>query len=143
MEVTPMEIRRAEQQDADHVFALANELDESNEIDRAAFDEAYPALLADESSCAFVAAVGDQINGYACGYMHVALHANGRVAYLDEMVVSEELRHSGIGRQLVASFEAWAVEHGCNVAALAAESAGPFYESLGYAASGSHYRKPL
>ncbi|MBA1145729.1 GNAT family N-acetyltransferase [Ectothiorhodospiraceae bacterium WFHF3C12] len=143
MEVRPMEIRRANRDDADQVFALANELTENGEVPRERFDEAFPDLLAHDTSHCLVAAVGEQINGYACGHYHVALHTGVRVAYLEEMVVTEDLRNSGIGRQLVQAFETWALEQGCGRAALAAQLAGPFYESLGYEAAGTHYRKPL
>jgi GNAT superfamily N-acetyltransferase len=143
MEVRPMEIRVAVAEDAEKVFALANELSESRQVERAAFDQAFQDLLSERTSCCLVAAVGEQINGYACGHFHVALHAGDTVAYLEEMVVSEELRHSGIGRKLVESFESWARDNGCTLAGLAAELAGPFYESLGYSAAGTFYSKDL
>lgn len=143
MEVRRLEIREARSGDAEEVFSLANQLNAAREIERDAFDRAFPELIADEASCCLVAATGEQINGYACGYSHLALHANGHVAYLDEMVVAEELRHSGIGKQLVEGFEQWAVSRGCGWAALAAAEAGPFYESLGYQQAGEHYQKRL
>lgn len=143
MEVRPMEIRRAQAEDADQLFALADELNDTGTVERSAFDTALPDLLADDTSICLVAAVGEQIDGYACGHFHVALRAGGRVAYLEEMLVTEEMRNSGIGRQLVEAFESWAGEQGCRLAGLAAELAGPFYESLGYQAVGSHYTKPL
>jgi len=143
VEVRRLEIREAEAADADEVFSLANQLDAAREIERDAFDRVFPELIADDASCCLVAATGEQINGYVCGYSHLALHANGLMAYLDEMVVAEELRHSGIGKQLVEGFESWAVERGCGRAALAAAEAGPFYESLGYEQAGDHYEKRL
>lgn len=138
-----MEIREARRDDAEQVYALANELTEGVDLPRGGFDKAFPDLLADHTSHCLVAAVGEQINGYACGHYHVALHTGARIAYLEEMVVTEELRHSGIGRQLVEAFEAWARAQGCQMSALAAKMAGPFYESLGYEAAGTHYRREL
>ncbi|HKJ94343.1 MAG TPA: GNAT family N-acetyltransferase [Gammaproteobacteria bacterium] len=143
MQVQAMEIRAAAKRDADGVFELADRLDAAVPVDREAFDELYPKIIRSNTACCLVALAGDEVHGYASGFMHDTIYASGPVAYLDEMVVSEDLRHSGIGTQLVKAFEEWATESGCRLIGLAVEGAAPFYESLGYQRIAGHYRKAL
>ena len=143
MQVRPMEIRAAKKGDAEEVYSLADQLNPVDEVDHDAFMEAFPAALKDDHDCCLVCLVDDQVMGYLCGYRHPALYATGPVAYLDEMVVAEELRHSGVGTRLVEAFEEWAREQGCKLVGLATTGAGSFYEALGYQSEGSYYRKSL
>jgi ribosomal protein S18 acetylase RimI-like enzyme len=97
-------------------------------------------LLADEDHGLFVA----EIEGQAAGYVHVTVRdappipilVPRRVAVVDNLVVKEAYRRSGLGRALMGRAEQWAQAKGAadvelnvyefNAAAIT------FYESLGY-----------
>ena len=46
--------------------------------------------------------------GYVSGYCHATFYAGGVTAWVDELLVLEPIRGTGIGRQLMDAFEQWA-----------------------------------
>jgi GNAT superfamily N-acetyltransferase len=74
---------------------------------------------------------------------HPAFHANGSVAWVEEVMVAEPARGTGVGRQLMAAAEAWARRRGARYVALATRRAAPFYQALGYEESAVYFKKPL
>jgi ribosomal protein S18 acetylase RimI-like enzyme len=97
-------------------------------------------LLADEDHGLFVA----EIEGQAAGYVHVTARdappipilVPRRVAVVDNVVVKEAYRRSGLGRALMGRVEQWAQAKGATEVELNVyefnEAAIAFYESLGY-----------
>ena len=57
--------------------------------------------------------------------------------------VVPEHRATGIGKQLMAGFEAWATGQGCVLVALATAGAASFYERLGYSSKARYFKKYL
>ncbi|HEX3923001.1 MAG TPA: GNAT family N-acetyltransferase [Streptosporangiaceae bacterium] len=104
--------------------------------------EAHPAL-ADEHACLLLAEDGDGCAGYVLGFWHLALFANGPVAWVEEIIVRSQQRRSGVGLRLMSAFEEWAAERGCAQVALATRRAAPFYLALGYQESAVYLRKVL
>ena len=98
----------------------------------------------DEGARLFVAAdeLG-MVNGYLLGFVHDAFFANGTIAWIEEMYVSEEMRRSGVGLVLEEQFELWARNRGATLIALATRRASAFYTAIGYKESASYYRKFL
>ena|SRR5690554_1153565 len=143
MSVQALEIRTAREADADEVHALADQLDPAVDIDRERFLEAFPNFVENPANCCLVATTDEKIRGYAAGSKHTALYAQGVVARLDEMVVEDELRHSGIGTRLVEAFEQWAASQNCVLIDLVTDTAGGFYLGRGYEAKGTYYIKRL
>jgi GNAT superfamily N-acetyltransferase len=137
------EVRQAGPEDADKVAGLAAELAQSFAFSRARFDVSYPALLADEDAQVLVAADGGDCVGYLLGFWHLTFFANGPVGWVEEVLVRNERRGRGIGRDLMNAFERWAAARGCTMVALATRRAAPFYLALGYEESAAYLRKVL
>ncbi|MBD2093507.1 GNAT family N-acetyltransferase [Microcoleus sp. FACHB-1515] len=125
------------------------------------FDLTFPDLLADPSSYIAVAVhdasirnnwAGEpqelsrtvpEVVGYILGFYHLTFYANGRVAWVAEIVVDEAFRRRGIGTLLMQSFEAWAADQAAKIVALSSRRAVPFYQALGYEESARYLRKFL
>ena len=92
-----------------------------------------------------------ELEGRVVGAMttHVipAIHVSPRVAMLTVLVVADELRGRGIGRELVDRAEAFAREHGATkislTSALHRTAAHGFYKLLGYEHTGVRLVKEL
>ena len=158
-------IRPAAAADAAAVAGLAAELAQSFAFSLASFDACYPALLAAGHACLLVATAGpedagpgysgpgysgpeysgpaDGCLGYLLGFEHLTFYANGRVAWVEEVLVRGADRGQGAGRALMTAFEAWARGRDCALVALATRRAAPFYRALGYQDSAAYLRKIL
>jgi ribosomal protein S18 acetylase RimI-like enzyme len=84
-----------------------------------------------------------EVVGYLLATSHPAFHANGLVAWVEEVMVAEPARGTGVGRQLMAAAEARARRRGARYVALATRRAAPFYQALGYEDSAVYFKKPL
>jgi GNAT superfamily N-acetyltransferase len=137
-------IRRVEPLDEAALFELVRSFPTPTPGDRGAYAAALRLKLADPSCFAAVALDDDgrTLAGYVAGCCHVTFYA-GWTAWVDEIFVREERRAQGIGRLLMAAFEAWALDRHCTLVALATAGARPFYERLGYASKAGYYKKYL
>jgi GNAT superfamily N-acetyltransferase len=136
-------IRLAHHADAAAVLALARPFATSFVVEEQAFHQAFAALLASPQAYLAVAETAQQLVGYVLGFEHYTFFANGRVAWVEEITVSEALRRRGIGQLLMQEFEAWAMARGCKLLGLATRRAAAFYQALGYEASATYFRKLL
>lgn len=144
MNETHVQVRPARRRDAGAVATLAGELAMSFTFSRPAFEDSFPALLADPQACVLVAGgEGDGLVGYLLGFCHHTFYANGPVGWVEEILVRGEHRRGGAGRDLMAAFEDWARARGCALVALATRRAAPFYRALGYEESAVYHRKML
>ena len=136
-------IRPAELTDSDALFSLASAFATSFLVERSAFEASLSALL--QSPDAFIAVASDSGRGvgYVLGFDHHTFYANGRVVWVEEIMVSEDVRRRGVGRQLMKSFEQWARGRQSKLIALATRRAAPFYRSLGYDESATYFRRLL
>ena len=62
---------------------------------------------------------------------------------VEEIMVREDLRKTGIGRNLMDAFEDWRASRSSKLIGLATRRAISFYEALGYENSAVFYRKLL
>ena len=138
-----MIIRRAEPGDKLAVFQLARAFATSFAVERPAFERSFGALLTHPEAFLAVAEVGNEVAGYLLGFDHLAFFASGRVAWIEEIMVSEMFRRHGVGRKLMEAFEAWAKEREVKQIALATRRASDFYKALGYEESAVYFRKLL
>jgi len=136
-------IRLAQHADAEAVFALAKPFATSFVVDAQAFHQAFAALLTSPQAHLGVAETAQQLVGYVLGFEHYTFFANGRVAWIEEIMVSAALRRQGIGQLLMREFETWAVARDCKLVALATRRAAAFYQALGYEESATYFRKLL
>ena len=136
-------VREAARGDASALSRLAAELATSFPFSRAAFDAAFSALRTAGDACLLVAAQGDRLRGYLLGFDHETFFANGRVAWVEELMVESGHRRAGIGRALMEEFERRSAARGCKLIALATRRAAPFYRAIGYQESAAYLRKML
>ena len=140
---TDCDIRKATLADADALFELAQQLATSFQPQREAFERCLGELDTDPSAWLGVAGRDGMVLGYCLGFDHVAFYANGRVAWVEEIVVRPECRRTGLGAGLMTAFEDWARSRGAQLVALATRRAAPFYTALGYEESATYFRKLL
>lgn len=136
-------IRKATINDADDMFALVQAFAASFVPEHDSFDHCLAELVNREDVLLNVAVVDDDIVGYCLGFDHCTFYANGRVSWVEEIMVKSDLRLKGVGRALMTAFEAWASERGSKLVGLATRRAAPFYTALGYEDSAVFFRKLL
>lgn len=84
-----------------------------------------------------------RVVGYVIGFAPYTFYANGRVSWVEEIMVSEDVRQHDVGRQLMKRFEQWARSRDSKLVALATRRAAPFYKGIGYDESATYFRKVL
>jgi GNAT superfamily N-acetyltransferase len=139
----PPHIRTAQHFDTEAVLALAKAFATSFVVEDQAFSRVFSELLASPQAYLAVAEADGQLVGYVLGFEHETFFANGRVAWVEEIMVSELFRRQGVGQLLMQEFETWAVQQGSKLVALATRRAAPFYRALGYEESAIYFRKLL
>ena len=138
-----MLIRKAEANDSAAVFLLAHTFATSFAVEPTAFERTFSELLTHPEAFVAVAEEEGEVAGYRLGFDHLTFFANGRVAWVEEIMVSETHRRQGMGRRLMAAFEAWVRERNVKMIALATRRAAGFYKALGYEGSAAYFRKRL
>jgi GNAT superfamily N-acetyltransferase len=136
-------LREAHATDAEAVLALAQPFATSFVVEEQAFYQAFSELLASPQAHLAVAATAGHLVGYVLGFDHATFFANGRVAWVEELMVDAAFRQQNIGRSLMQAFEGWAQARGCKMVALATRRAAAFYQALGYEESATYFRKLL
>ncbi|MET9318052.1 GNAT family N-acetyltransferase [Kribbella sp. NPDC003505] len=137
-------VRPARLDDREQVWPLVQAFAVSFTPERRAFDTTWPQLLDVPNTLFLVAEDADgTVVGYLLGSTHLTFLANGRVAWVEELMVDETVRQSGVGRRLMEHAEQGAKSAGAAYVALASRRAGPFYLALGYEDSAVFYKKPL
>lgn len=138
-----MIVRPAAAADSPALFLLARAFATSFAVEQAAFEQARAELLAQPDVFLGVADGDGVVVGYLLGFVHLTFFANGRVAWVEEIMVEETHRRQGVGRSLMEAFEEWAREREVKQIALATRRAADFYELLGYEESAVYFRKRL
>jgi len=77
------------------------------------------------------------------GFCHLAFYANGVVGWVEEIMVSEEHRRNGIGKEMMKMFEMWVKNNEGRLIGLATRRASTFYKAIGYEDSATFFRKLL
>ena len=136
-------IRRAQYEDGKAIFSLAQSFATSFVVEEQVFHHAFAKLLASPEAYLAVAETPPQLIGYLLGFDHDTFYANGRVAWVEEIMVCEPFRRQNIGQSLMQGFERWAGARGCQLVALATRRAALFYQAIGYEESATYFRKLL
>ena len=138
-----LKIRPALARDSALVYPLAKAMATSFEVVKDSFDQSFSEILKDPAAICIVAEKEETIVGYLIGFDHRAFYANGRVSWVEEIFVREELRKQGIGNELMDRFETWCIERGSKLIALATRRASGFYNAIGYEDSATFFKKTL
>ena len=80
--------------------------------ERDVFTDAFSAALTRDDTLVLVAPDDADICGYLLANVHSTFFANAPVAWVEEVMVDEALRRSGVGGDLMAAAETWAREQG-------------------------------
>jgi GNAT superfamily N-acetyltransferase len=136
-------IRRATAGDLEQLFALTQNFATSFRPEIGPFAASFGRLMAQDDALLLVVDESDLLLGYLRGFGHDALFANGRVAWIEELMVLPECRRQGHGKTLVRHFEQWAQSRGSKLVALATRRAAPYYRALGYEESAAYFRRML
>ena len=134
-------IRNATTYDVPAIRALVQTLALRGPLADEAVDREIVGALADERSVLLVAD-DDDVVGYLLGVL-APMPVHGGLALVQELVVREDHRRTGLGAALMAAFEERARSAGAGVISLATSRAGAFYEALGFTAAATYYRRPL
>ena len=136
-------IRSALPSDEAAILALARKFATSFPVQPEGFSKSFAQILAVSHMHLAVAQSGDDIIGYVLGTAHPTFYASGPVAWVEEIMVRDDFRRSGIGKQLMEYFEVWAMAQNCRLVALATRRATDFYQHIGYTESATYFRKLL
>lgn len=135
-------VRAAQPSDREHVWPLAHDFATSFQPERASFDASFDALLAAPQTLVLVAETPQLgIVGYLLANSHLTFLANGPVAWVEEVMVDQHVRRTGVGRALMAAAEDWSRAISAAYMALASRRARDFYLALGYQDSAVFYKK--
>ncbi|MGA8117256.1 MAG: GNAT family N-acetyltransferase [Actinocatenispora sp.] len=108
------------------------------------FDATWQQLVVAPDTLLLVAETGGHgIVGYLLATSHLTFLANGPVAWVEEVMVEQSSRRTGVGRRLMAHAEAWARSIGAAYLALASRRAEAFYRTLHYEDSAVFFKKTL
>lgn len=138
-----MLIRLAVPTDAIDVWPLARDFATSFTPLRDSFDSAFTKLVAHADTLLIVAMRDGVLVGYLLASNHLTFLANGRVCWVEEVMVQADQRRRGIGKSLMAEAERWAQDSGAAYVSLASRRASDFYLSLGYEESATYFKKTL
>ena len=136
-------IRNGKPSDIDGIFALVQEFAPSYEPQKDKFKNSLTNVLNDDSAFLCVAQHMEQVVGYCLGFDFCAFYSNGRVSWLEEIMVGHNFRSIGIGHKLMHEFESWCGLRKSAFINTATHSASKFYESRGYKSHATYYRKKI
>ncbi len=88
------------------VLDLATGFATSFVVHEESFRTSYSQLIDSPNAYIAIAEHDGQIVGYILGFEHLTFYANGRVAWVEEIMVHESFRRQGIGEELMFEFEA-------------------------------------
>jgi GNAT superfamily N-acetyltransferase len=135
--------RPAVESDGQGIWPLMQEFAVSYRPQAEAFGVSFSALLQRSDTLVLVAEDATGIIGYLLASFHGTFFANGPVAWVEELMVAQPARRSGVGRSLLAHAERWAQSVPTAYIALASRRAGDFYRRVDYEESATYYRKLL
>ena len=142
MPADQVSVRPATSADRDALLDLVGQLGHVVPVDPAAFSQSFTFALGDAGRTAvFVAESGSTIVGYCLVTMTSLLYTNGLSAQLQEIVVDENTRATGVGTALVHAVERLCRERGVTQLTVASRRAGGFYDRLGYHEAAEYMRR--
>ncbi|MGP9843603.1 GNAT family N-acetyltransferase [Brachybacterium sp. 107] len=142
MSVTTPVIREARVDDEAELWPMASALATSYEPTQERFRIGLRGIIEDPHATVLVADQNGRLVGYVHVLVHDAFHADGMIGWVEELMVGEDQRGTGCGRELMNAAERWATEN-FDIAylAVATRRAEGFYRSIGYDESATYFKK--
>ena len=138
-------IRHSTEKDLQDMVILMDQLGYPTTF--AEMKERYEHIATDDNFTTLVAEINGRVIGLIGLQTSYLYEKNGRHCRIMAMVVHEQYRGSGIGRQLLLSAEQWAAEHQVDSISLNSsnganrEAAHEFYQEMGYTAGSTGFSK--
>ena len=166
--VTKVRIRPATPFDSDAVFSLVEQLADSYDVDREAFDEAFRNAVGQGDDHLLLVAEGPAVNdaagidaaadgaatalasttgtgaplfGYVLMTIARLMYTRGDTAQIQELIVDSGARNDGIGSRLVYAVEDICRERGISQLTVASSRAAAFYDRLDYRSTADFLKK--
>ena len=141
-----MEVKVCELKDLETVYDLVCNL-KGEQLERKGFQKAYESKVG-KGENHLILAVDE---GAAVGFLSLSvsfhLHHAGKVATVEELIVTENSRGKGVGKMLMSSATEFAKEKKCEIIELASGfkrvDAHGFYEKIGFLKRGYNFEMAL
>ena len=141
-----MEIRKIKLEDLDSVFELLNELYE-NKIEHSKFTQKYKESLEDSSFYGIVAIEENKVDGVLTSRVINRLAKKKNILFIDDLIVNEQCRNTGIGKLLIQTATTYAISKDCGALELTSMiqniNAHRFYENNGFDKRQYKFKKRL
>lgn len=141
-----MEIRKIKLEDLDSVFELLNELYE-NKIEYSKFAQKYKESLEDSSFYGIVAIEENKVVGVLISRVINRLAKKKNILFIDDLIVNEKCRNTGIGKLLIQTATTYAISKDCGALELTSMiqniNAHRFYENNGFEKRQYKFKKHL
>ncbi len=134
-------IRNAKETDKEQIFRLVEKFATSFKPDFAMFTISYNKILDNDSTIVLVIVDKDKIIGYLLEFEHYTFYANGRVGWVEEIMIDENYRRQKLGNALMDEFNKWIQSKQGKLIGLATRRAADFYKAIGYEESAVFFRK--
>lgn len=142
MAAEQLTVRLASGSDHSRVLELVQKLDHVFDVEPDKFSETFEFVLSDtDRTLVHVAEQDGDIVGYCLTTITPLLYSNGPSAQLQEIVVDEQKRVSGVGTALVRAVEEACQARGVKQLTVASRRAGGFYDRLGYSQQAEYMRR--
>ena len=136
-------VREANINDGNSIFSLVKVFSTSFRSELDLFNVSLKNILEDDSSVLVIAEKDKKVIGYCLGFIHFTFYANGKVSWIEEIMVEKALRRKGVGKMLMDTFEEKSKLNNSKLVALAFRRASDFYCSMGFEESAMYLRKLL
>ena len=139
-------IRKLELKDLEEVFELLDELYE-NKIEYSIFVEKYKSSLKDDNFYGIVATEDSKVVGVLIARAINRLAKRKNILFIDDLIVNEKYRNTGIGKLLIQNAVDYAVSIDCESLELTSlisnTNAHRFYENNGFEKRQYKFKKHL
>ena len=141
-----MEIRNTKLEDLDGVFELLNELYE-NKIEYSEFAKKYKESLENSNFYEIVAIEKNKVVGVLISRVINMLAKKKNILFIDDLIVNENCRNTGIGKLLIQTAITYAISRDCGALELTSMiqniNAHRFYENNGFEKRQYKFKKNL
>lgn len=139
-------IRKLELKDLEEVFELLDELYE-NKIEYSIFTQKYKAILKDNNFYGIVAVENNKVVGVLISRVINRLAKKKNILFIDDLIVNEKYRNTGIGKLLIQDATNYAISKDCGALELTSMienvNAHKFYENNGFEKRQYKFKKHL
>ena len=140
-------IREIESGDFKRVLELLEQLWPDKELNRNALLQIFSACIRSPDILYLCAEIDDRMVGFCSLVIRESLRVEGHFAHIDELIVDEQHRRTGVGAELLEAALAAAKKRGCKVieldSALYREDAHRFYLKKGFEKKAYLFSKEL